>query len=263
VAKDPRFRVYHHVFSSGGSAIFWKCDHPLFRDARVRRALTLAIDRRALLGLTNQPSDLPITDGVFTKRQFLRRQFPEPLPYDPVQARALLDEAGWRDRDGDGVREREGRPFRFTAIVSGGEQGYDRLPVYIQAQFRELGVQMEVQVLDFVWDRFTGGDFEAVLHHHQPGPRALRRDFGRNSRISYRNPEVVRLTDQAAATADPDELDRIYGALTEILRADLPMTRLLIRAVPTFVHRRVQGLRTPFHSSPDTYIEDLRLDDGR
>jgi len=187
------------------------------------------------------------------------------LPYDPVQARALLEAAGWQDRDGDGVREREGRPFRFTATVSGGDQDYDRLAVYVQAQFRQLGVQMEVQFLDIplVWDRFTGGDFEAVLHHHQPGPGSLRRDFGRNNRIGYHNPDMVRLTDQAAATADPDELDRIYLALTEILRADLPMTRLVIRTVPTFVHRRVEGLSTPFHASPDTYIEDLWLEHER
>jgi len=263
VAKDPRFRVYHHVFSSGGSAIFWKCDHPLFRDARVRRALTLAIDRRALLGLMNLPSDLPLTDGVFTKRQFMRREFPEPLPYDPLQSRALLDAAGWQDRDGDGVREREGRPFRFTATVSRTAQDSDRLAVYVQAQFRQLGVQMEVQFRDIalLWGRrFTGGEFEAVLHHHQPGPGSLRRDFGRNNRIGYHNPDMVRLTDQAAATADPDELDRIYLALTEILRADLPMTRLVPRAVPTFAHRRVEGLSTPFHASPDTYIEDLWLE---
>ena len=71
---------------------------------------------------------------------------------------------------------------------------------------------------------------------------------------------MVRLTGQATATADPDELDRIYRALTEILRADLPMTRLVIRTVPAFAHRRVRGLTTPFHASPDTYIEDLWLE---
>ena len=264
VAKDPRFRVYHHVFGPGGIAIFWKCDHPLFHDVRVRRALTLAIDRRELLEVINLPSDLPITDGVFTQRQLLRRQFPEALPYDPGEAHALLEAAGWQDRDGDGVREREGRPFRFTATVRS-DQGYDRLAVYVQAQLRRVGVQMEVEVLDpgSVWDKFTGGDSEAVFSLHQPGLAAQRRDFGRNNRIGYQNPEVVRLTDQAMATADPDELDRIYRALTEILRADLPVTRLVPRTVTAFAHRRVRGLSTPFHASPDTYMEDLWLENSR
>jgi ABC-type oligopeptide transport system substrate-binding subunit len=121
---------------------------------------------------------------------------------------------------------------------------------------------MEVQTLDLglVWDRFTAGDFEAVLHHHQAGPEAQRRDFGKNNRIGYQNPEMVRLTDQAVATADPDELDRIYRALTEILRADLPVTRLLPWVDTSFAHRRVRGPDTSFLARPDKYMEDLWLE---
>ena len=88
-------------------------------------------------------------------------------------------------------------------------------------------------------------------------------DFGRNNRIGYQNPEVVRLTDQAVATADPDELDRIYRTLTEIFRADLPVTRLVTWTVTTFAHRRVRGPSTPFLVMPERYIEDLCLENER
>ena len=161
VMKDPRFRLYQSV-GPVAQAIYWKCDHPLFHDVRVRQALTLAIDRRALLGVLNLPSDLPITDGAFTERQFRRRQFPEPLPYDPVQARALLEAAGWQDRDGDGVRELEKRPFRFTGLVQTAS-GMDRLAVYVQAMLRRVGVHMDIQLLDTSEARLGGGDFEAVF----------------------------------------------------------------------------------------------------
>ncbi len=112
IASDPRFRIYHNVAPSA-RAIYWKCDHPLFRDPRVRGALTLALDRQELLRLLNLPADLPITDGVFTRRQFRRGEWPEPLPYDPAQARALLEAAGWSDRDEEGIRENAGRAFRL------------------------------------------------------------------------------------------------------------------------------------------------------
>ena len=257
VAKDPRFRVYYAA-GPVAQAIYWKCDHPLFRDVRVRRALTLAMDRRALLGVVNLPIDLPLTDGVFTARQFLRREFPEPLPYDPEQARALLEAAGWQDRDGDGVRERAGRPFSFTAIVGSVDmQGRDRLAVYVQAMLRRVGVHMNIQLLDTSEARLNTGDFEAVFRNANFN---LRRLFGRNNPLGYRNAEVVRLTDQLLATADLEEADRIYQAVTEIFRADLPVTRLIPNISTHFVHRRVQGLSTPFHASPDTYIEDLWLE---
>ena len=254
VAKDPRFRVYQSI-GPVAEAIYWKCDHPLFRDPRVRRALTLAIDRHALLEVLNLPSDLPITDGVFTNQQFRRRQFPEPLPYDPEQARALLEAAGWQDHDGDGVREREGRRFSFTAIVGSVDmQGRDRLAVYVQVMLRRVGVHMDIQMLDTSQASLDTGDFEAIFRNANFD---LGRFFGRNNPTGYVHPEVVRLTDQLPVTADLEEVDRIYQALTEIFRADLPLTRLIPRTTTTFAHRRVQGLSTPFHASPDTYIEDL------
>ena len=231
----------------------------------MRRALTLAIDRRALLGVLDLPSDLPLIDGVLTQRQFLRRQFPEPLPYDPAQARALLEAAGWQDRNGDGVREREGRPFHFTAIVRSTEQ-YSRLAVYVQAQLRQVGVQMEVQILDLplVWNRLDAGAFEAVVDFQRSLPFAQRKYYGRDNPVGYQNPEVFRLTNQVVATADPDELDRIYRALTEIFRAELPVTPLVPLTGTTFAHRRVGGLSTLFRASGNRYsgyIEDLWLED--
>ncbi|MEJ2239861.1 MAG: ABC transporter substrate-binding protein [Gemmatimonadales bacterium] len=119
VAVDPRFRVYVQAYP-GARAIQWKVSHPLFRDRRVRKALTLALDRHELLRLINVPPDLPITDGVFTERQFRRREWPEPLPYDPGEASALLAAAGWLDHDSDGIRENNGRRFHFTATVFNG-----------------------------------------------------------------------------------------------------------------------------------------------
>ena len=174
-----------------------------------------------------------------------------------------MDAADWKDRDGDGVREREGRAFRFTAIALG-DQGYDRLPVYVQAQLRQVGVQMEVQVLDpgLVRNRLDAGDFVAAFMRHQSPAFVQRKYFGRDNPLGYQNSEVVRLTDQVMATADPDEQDRIYRTLTEIFQVELPMTHLVPRTVTTFAHRRVRGpemtLRT---GQPD--IEDLWLENER
>ena len=69
----------------------------------------------------------------------------------------------------------------------------------------------------------------------------------------------MRLIDQARATADPDELDVICRALTEIFRADLPVTRLVPFVNTTFAHRRVQGLGRRTYAPPqDLWLENER-----
>ncbi|HYN81758.1 MAG TPA: ABC transporter substrate-binding protein [Gemmatimonadaceae bacterium] len=264
IVRDPRFRVYYGI-PYAAYAIYWRTDHPLFRDARVRRALTLAIDRPELARRLNLPSWSPITDAPRTFRQSRRGEFPEAqaLPYDPEEARRILEAAGWVDRDGDGVREREGRPFRFTAKVWNEHQA-PQLAVYVQDYLRRVGVQMEVVMLEdaLMWKNLTG-DFDALLFRHNAGPEAQRRNFGRENRTGYRSPAAFDVIDRIMATADPDEKDRLYGELAKIFRAELPLTRLVWKPDVTFVHRRVRGLSTPFRADANTNMENLWVDGER
>jgi len=256
IANDPRFRIYRHL-SWRSFDIYWKAGHPLFRDVRVRRALTHALDRRELLRAMNLPPDFPITDAVLSDRQIRRREWPEPLPYDPAQARTLFAAAGWVDRDDDGILDKDGRPFRFTASVRSG-YGLDKLAVYVQAQLRRAGVQMEIQMFDdsVMWDKLRAGDFEAWMALVHP-TLSLRRDFGRGNPLGYANVQAFEVIDLLKQTADPDEQTRICRKLSDIFRADPPMVRLLPYSVDWFVHRRIRGLSTPFRASPDLYMEDL------
>lgn len=59
--------------------------------------------------MADLPADTPLYDGPVTERQF--DQLPEPIPYDPSRARALLDAAGWQDSNGDGVRDQVAKSF--------------------------------------------------------------------------------------------------------------------------------------------------------
>ncbi len=267
LAGDPRFQAYH----TGGErepAIHWNRRHPPFRDRKVRRALTLAINRRELHELVILPPETPIFDVLLTSRQLQRGELPEPLPYDPEAARHLLEEAGWRDVDRDGIRERHGTPFRFTALIprpywSGmfGEQA----AVYIREQLRQVGIQMEILILDrpAVDARLEAGEFEAAIEsnrgvseHINPG-----RYYGEGALFGYTNPTAIDLLKQAEATMNPDELDRIYRELWPIFQADQPATFLYPALFTTVAHRRVRGLSTPHRFQPFRGIDDLWLED--
>ncbi len=259
LADDPRFEVYRNISPRRLNVIGWNQRHPLFSDPRVRRALTLAIDRRELHQVLNLPEETPIFDGLMTTRELQRGDIPEAVPYDPEQARQLLDEAGWIDVDG--VRRREGEAFRFTALVSTAGD-LDKAATYVQAQLRRLGIQMDIRTLEsgVVEQRMWAGAFEAAFYSLTPfGGRFTALKYFEAS--GYTDPRVIALFHEAEATVDPDEIDGKYRAVASILKADLPMTVLYPNVLTYVVHRRIRGLSHPWRTDPAWFMEYLWLEE--
>ena len=276
LAADPRFRIYHQIGPGVPwlQALFWNVRSPLFEDSRVRRALTHAIDRRELLGVLNLPEDLRLTDALFTGRQYQRGELSPPLAYDPQKAKAMLRDAGWLDGDEDGVLERGGKPFGFTALSPAGAAG--QAAVYVQAALRKVGVHMEIQTLDMnlLRSRVRDGKFEAAFFpywNHVDGQiRWLAPGLDRGdgtpqesltAGIGYDNPGVSRLLASVRETADPDQEDSIYRSLAPLIHHDLPITFLYPEVMTYMVHRRVRGLKSPFRADPIQFLEQLWIEE--
>ena len=265
ITGDPRFRAYSTVEPDHIRALVWNQRCPLFRDAKIRRALTLAINRQELHQVLNLPKETPVFDVIFTREQFRRGELPVPLPYDPSAARRLLDEAHWRDTDGDGIRDREGKSFHFTALVKT-EEDLDKAAVYIQAELRRVGIRMDISALEAetAAARIKTGDFEAavtIVNEDIEGPGGHIEFFGEGSLIGYRNSRVAALLNQAAKSLNPGESDRIYRELAPIFRAALPATFLFPLVRTTVAHRRVRGMSSPYREDPVWYMDELWLDD--
>ena len=199
IAADDRFQTYWELRPSY-SAILWQNEHPVFRDPNVRRALSLAINRRELLQVLNLPSPLALVDGVYTDRQVRRGEGAAP-PYDPAEARRLLEASGWRPRNGDGVRERNGQAFHFTALTQPETGGFydsmSRAALYVQDQLRDVGVRMEVQPLEqaTLRSRVRAKEFEAVVSRDGIVNSGGQLGFlgVEPSPIGYHNPELAKL----------------------------------------------------------------------
>lgn len=263
---DDRFRSYY-FWANQVTSIYWNHNHPLFRNKEIRRALTMAINRVELSGLLNYPDDVPILDTITTWRQFRKGVYPDPLPNDPDQARKILEKHGWRDTNGDGIREREGKEFHFSALISSSLPGSKESAIYVQDQFRRIGVRMEIQLLDelFIMQRIQTGDFEALffvvegtLTHPRYGDAKL---FGKESPLGYKNPEIIRLLDMALLEMDPDKLDSIYKKIMPIFVEDMPMTFLLPQVFSTIAHRRIKGLKNLERIFPIGELEHLWIEE--
>ncbi|MEE9473932.1 MAG: peptide ABC transporter substrate-binding protein [Acidimicrobiia bacterium] len=262
LAADGRFHVYHGLNAYWLAAIYWNHRHPLFRDPMVRRALTLAINRRELAQVQNFPENTPIFDGIFTWRQLARGELPEPIPYDPERAKQLLEEAGWSDQDGDGIRERAGEEARFTAMAV--EEEMVKPAIYVQAQLRRVGIQMEVRPLasGALRARLLAGEFEAAFHRLGNDPRHILDDkwFSPGSPIGYTNPQMVKLLQATVITFDSEARDQIYRELMTIFREELPMT--FLSKVRTYVaHRRLRGLKNFQRANPLADMAELWLEE--
>src|SRR5690606_18740673 len=96
-----------------------------------------------------------------------------PLPYDPEAAGRLLDEAGWVDADGAGVRERDGAPLRFSLRVQNGYTQLRRVAVRTQAAWKQLGVRLDIETIEPT--RFAARarehDFDAILWAYGGNPK--------------------------------------------------------------------------------------------
>jgi peptide/nickel transport system substrate-binding protein len=260
VAHDRRFRVYWRPKAGWLSmlTIVWQNEHPLFREADVRRALSLGINREELAQILDFPRQSTFVDGLYTERQLRRGEAAAPT-FEPVEAARLLDAAGWRQPNRDGLRGRNGQVFRFTALTT---PGLLKAAVDVQAQLRKLGVSMELQPLNsaVLKGRVKTRNFEACFC--SPPGIWDRLDLLRDgSQVGYRNPRLTTLLDAAEATADPDAVEQAYRGISEILRADQPVTFLTRPAKAYVVHRRVKGLSAPWHADPLWYIDELSLDD--
>jgi peptide/nickel transport system substrate-binding protein len=266
IARDDRFRLHYWFNQSVTQAILWRHDHPLFGSPEVRRALTLGIDRGALLRVLSLPDQTPVPDGLYTARQFRGGELPPPLPYDTAEAARLLRAAGWRDTDGDGVLDREGRPFRFTLLLPGDLYGGSQAAVFVQDQLRRLGIVAEVVPIQrqLGAGRLRNGDFEAALTWMAMDDR-LRSFVGEDNRVRYDNSRMTELLEQALTTPDADAQDLLYRRMTEIYRADMPVTPLFPLPMIAAAHRRVGGISSPFRlDATGQYlrIDELWLDDG-
>ncbi|WP_135446920.1 peptide ABC transporter substrate-binding protein [Tabrizicola caldifontis] len=131
-----------------------KHPHPFLSDIRVRKALSMAIDRQILVDIGYGSAGRPTCNLVPAPEMFASDNT-ECIPQDMEGAKALLEEAGWTDTNGDGIRDKDGQKLRILYQTSTNPVRQDFQAV-IKDWWTELGVEVELKNIDA--SVFFGGD---------------------------------------------------------------------------------------------------------
>lgn len=84
-----------------------------------------------------------------------------------TEARRLLREAGFEDRDGDGILEKDGKPFAFTILTNQGNSERILVSIIIQNQLRRVGIDVRVRTVE--WAAFTASRQQGAVRRTRPG----------------------------------------------------------------------------------------------
>lgn len=248
---DKRFRKVDYYYP-GYNFIGWNCRSPWFSDKRVRRAMTLLFDRESV-NTKIYSGFARLVSGPFYINSWAYDKTVKPLPFDPQAARALLDEAGWKDANGDGVREKDGRRFEFEMNIISGSNTAAQFSQLLQEECARAGVRVNIRQIEGAtfFDRIDKGEFDAAMfgwrldldpdvfdtfHSSMTPPNGLNQGF-------YSNPEVDSLLVAGRAEFDQTKRAAIYHRIHRIIAEDQPYT--FINAVPDKrpIARKIQGIK--------------------
>lgn len=225
-----------------------------FDDIRVRQAINYAINKQeiiegVLLGL-GEPVASPYKPGTRWSNPTLK-----PYPYDPNKAKSLLKEAGYEDHDGDGILDKDGKPFTFEILTNQNKER-EMTGVLVQRRLKDIGIDANIRVLE--WASFLGRfikpkEFDVVIlgwslsldpdqysiwHSSQQAP-------GQFNFISYANPRVDQLLEAGRLELNPDKRVKIYHEFARILQEDSPIVFLSAGYGLSAIHKRVRGISNP------------------
>jgi peptide/nickel transport system substrate-binding protein len=243
VAPDQTKQIQQNksvkLFAFPGKTVYyigWNNRKAPFNSAPLRRALAMAVNRQEIIDALLFGQGTPAASTVPPWHPLFAKDAQQPT-YDVAAATKLLESEGWRDSNGDGIREKGGQPLRFTLMTSDNPLNRSVVEV-LQSQLKKVGADAQIRVLEFqtMLAQHKARDFDAVftswvLDNFQmaSAPAALLHSSlsttaNSTNRSAVNIPELDRLIDQASRATDNAQALPIWRDMTNVLQRDQPIT---------------------------------------
>ena len=198
--------------------LVWNMRRPEYQDKNVRRALAMCFDWESYIkdiyfGLASQMTSTWYHFGIYNNRSI------RPVPFNPSEAEDLLLDAGWYDRDGDDIIDKDGEPFVIEFLTSTGNKASSIFATTVKESLQKVGIKVEIvarewatflEMLDandfdcasLAWITKVESDPEQIWHSKW----AKVKDS--SNRAGYENPEADRLMEAIQTELDVDKANQ-------------------------------------------------------
>jgi peptide/nickel transport system substrate-binding protein len=229
----------------------WNTETPFFSDRRVREAMSWAVDYEELLKVVCQGQYEQARGPYHPTSWMFPKDPPQPFYQDFDRAEKLLDDAGWTDTDGDGIRDKtiDGRqvPFEFTMLTYSYELGV-MVATMMKLSLDQIGIICHVKPTEFTVLTHSQQKhrFDAAFGGWGSGsdPDESRNTYGTNEARnygSYSNTRVDELFAQGLRALDPEKRAAVYGDIHLTLWKDQPYTWLFHRNAFYAFNKKLRG----------------------
>ncbi len=269
--SSERFKKHFEklsYFTPNYSFIGWNTNTPFFKDKRVRTAMTYLVNRKLILEKILYNLGEVVTNPFYINSPEYDKSI-KPYPYDPLKAKQLLDQAGWVDHDGDGIRDKEGVKFGFEFLLPSGSVTGEQISTILKEELKKVGIKMNIRRLE--WAVFTKQlderKFDAVTLSWAMGVESDPYQIWHSSQaergsnfVGFKNKEADQLIEKARTEFNRKKRIELYRRFAEIVYQDQPYTFLFCRKSTVALQRRFKGVKVhPLGLDPLEWFVPLPL----
>ena len=248
---NKRFNKYKFL-ADGYTFLGFNLKKKPFDDIRVRLAISYAIDKEELIkGVLDGLGD--VASGPYKPGTKWYDDKVTKYPYNPDKARELLMQAGYLDRNGDGVVEKDGHDLTISVITNQGNPLREKTAQIIQQRLKQVGIAMKIRIIEwtvFLKQYVDKGNFDAVilgwtisrdpdLYNVWHSSQAVK---GGLNFVGYKDPDVDRLLVDGRQTYDEAKRKQCYDRFQEILAEQQPYVFLYVPYSLPAVSSRIKGI---------------------
>jgi peptide/nickel transport system substrate-binding protein len=210
--------------------------HPILGDVKVRQAIAHSLDYDSIISKVYLGQGYRLAANVLPAIEWAYNNDIQPYDYDLDKAAQLLEEAGWVDSNGDGIREKDGKPLHLNLATNAGNTVREDLGVLVQDQLKSVGFDISFEAIEFgtLVDELDNQTFDMIIIGWTGlGPDPNDDAFwhtqfdvpgsGFNA-VSYHNPELDKLLEEGVSVPDCSTEKRgpIYKQIQQIIHDDVP-----------------------------------------